>query len=123
MCSIALWNAPTGSLTLTGPLGLPSDLRILNTLQQEGILTISGSRTLSLSFDEAVFTTSSQTLLDTNATLLLTSGEAKLGGRLAALDGGKSGGEGGAVVLGALASQADLLAIAGSIPPRSERPC
>lgn len=100
MLGVPLSN--TGTMELTGPLGQPADLRVLNELKHEGMLSLTGSRTLSLSYSTADFGRNSRTEIDANATLLCQSGEAKFGGEIAAKTGVAEGGE---IVISALASQ------------------
>ena len=100
MLGVPLSN--TGTMVLTGPLGQPADLRVLNEFSNEGLLSLAGSRTLSLSYSTAEFGRNSRTEIDTNATLLCQSGEAKFGGKIVAKTGATEGGE---LVISALASQ------------------
>jgi len=77
-------------------------MRVVNTLKQDGTLSVEGSRTLSLSYSLAEFGAGSRTLLGPNATVLCQSGETRFGGRLAAAEGVTEGGE---VLVRALATQ------------------
>jgi hypothetical protein len=114
MCGIPLTNTNAGTLIVTGPIGMPSDLRMLNLLTQEGSLQVSGSRTLALWFEKAAFAPSSRTSVEgSRAALMVSSGEVTFGGRLtssAAEDGGSEGG--GEVILSAAAMQAGQMDVA-----------
>jgi hypothetical protein len=115
MCGIPLTNTNMGTLVVTGPVGIPSDLRMLNLLTQEGSLQVSGSRTLALWFEKAVFAPSSRTSIEgSRAALMVSSGEVTFGGRLTSFAAAENGGGegGGEVILSSAAVQAGQMDVA-----------